>query len=92
MVLATLLIKGVSEDLLKEFKRLKVELDCKTWAELLEKFVRMRRVEVVIVDEDYRRRANEGVEEFIKLRREVSRRWRGPSALEEFRRSRRHVD
>jgi len=32
----TLLIKGVSEDLLKELRRLKVELDCKTWAELLE--------------------------------------------------------
>ncbi|RLE58479.1 MAG: hypothetical protein DRJ32_06360 [Thermoprotei archaeon] len=90
--MATLLIKGVSEDLLKELKRLKVELDCRTWAELLEKLVRMRRVEVVIVDEDYRRRASEGVEEFIKLRREVSRRWRGPSVLEEFRRFRRHVD
>jgi len=41
-------------------------------------------------DKDYWRRASEGVKEFIKLRKEVSRRWRGPSVLEEFRRSRRH--
>ena len=34
--MATILIKNVPEDVLKELKRLKVELGCKTWADLLE--------------------------------------------------------
>jgi len=32
-------VKNLREDLLKELKRLKAELGCKTWAELLAKLV-----------------------------------------------------
>ena len=48
----TLLIKNVSEELLEELKRLKVELGCKTWAELLEKLVRGSYRGVFIASED----------------------------------------
>ena len=41
--MATILIKNVPEDLLKELKRLKVELGCRTWAELLAKLVTSKR-------------------------------------------------
>ncbi|OYT30724.1 MAG: hypothetical protein B6U94_05720 [Thermofilum sp. ex4484_79] len=88
----TLLIKGVSEDLLKELKRLKVELNCRTWAELLEKLVKIGRVGAVIIDEERQREVREGIDELIKLRDVVSSRWKGPSVLEESRRSRRHDD
>jgi len=37
--LATILIKNLPEDFLKELKRLKVELGCRMWAELLAKLV-----------------------------------------------------
>jgi hypothetical protein len=40
--LATILIKNVPEDLLKELKRLKVELDCRTWADLLAELMTRR--------------------------------------------------
>jgi hypothetical protein len=33
--MATILVKNLPEELLKELKRLKVELGCKTWAELI---------------------------------------------------------
>ena len=32
----TLLVKNVSEALMRELRKLKAELGCKTWAELLE--------------------------------------------------------
>ncbi|MGQ9538280.1 MAG: hypothetical protein ACUVTE_01650 [Candidatus Bathycorpusculaceae bacterium] len=38
--MATILVKNVPEDLLKELKRLKVELGCRAWAELVEKLVK----------------------------------------------------
>ena len=88
----SLLIKGVSEDLLKELKKLKVELNCRTWAELLEKLVKMRHLKVLVIDEEYNRKVREGIDELVKLRDTVSERWRGPSVLEEFKRSRRHED
>ena len=34
-LMPTILIKGLSDDLLKELNRLKVEWNCKNWAELL---------------------------------------------------------
>ncbi len=86
----TLLIKGVSEDLLKELRRLKVELDCKTWAELLEKLVTLKRIEIVLIDEKHHARVKEGIEKLIKLREVVSEKWKKPDVLEEFRKARHH--
>jgi hypothetical protein len=37
--MATILVINLSEELLKELKRLKVELGCKTWADLLSELV-----------------------------------------------------
>lgn len=80
----TLLVKNVSEDLLRKLRKLKVELGCRTWAELLEKLVEHRRMILVsgVSEED--------VEKFLELRDVVSERWRGRGVLEEFRRSRKH--
>ena len=87
----TLLIRGVSEDLLKELRRLKVELDCKTWAELLEKLVTLKRIEIALIDEKHHARVKEEVEKLIKLREVVSEKWKKPHVLEEFRKARHHV-
>ncbi len=38
----TLLIKNVSEELLKELKKIKAEAGCRTWAELLEYRVKIK--------------------------------------------------
>jgi len=87
--MATILVKGLSEDVLKELKRLKVELNCKTWAELLAKLVESK--ELVLLDEKDLTGIRVGAKEFLKLRKTVSRKWSGaPTVLEEFRRSRRH--
>ena len=88
-LMATVLIKGLPEDLLKELKRLKVELGCKTWAELLAKLVASR--EMIFLDEEDFEKMRAGVQGFLKLRGLVSKRWVGPpSVLEETRRSRDH--
>jgi len=87
--MATILIKGLPEDLLKELKRLKVEWNCKTWAELLTKLVESR--ELVLLTEEELNEARDGVKKFLKLRERVSEKWSGPpSVLEESRRSRAH--
>jgi hypothetical protein len=86
--MATILIKNLPEDLLKELKRLKVELGCKTWSDLLSELVAYR--EPIILSEEDRSRMKRGVEGFLGLRNEVSRKWKGPSVLEEIRRSRHH--
>ena len=85
----TLLVKNVPEDLMRELRRLKVELGCRTWAELLEKLVRARPTEVVVVTEEDRERLREAVDKFLSLREIVTREWRGGPVLDEFRRSRR---
>ena len=41
--MATILVKGIPEDLLKELKKLKVEMNCRTWAELLAELVKSER-------------------------------------------------
>ncbi len=82
----TLLVRNVPEELMRELRRLKVELGCRTWAELLEKLVRPS---VVVVDAGEVRRA---VEEFLELRSEVAARWGEGGVLDEFRRSRRGVE
>ncbi len=87
--MATILIKNVPEDVLKELKRLKVELGCKTWADLLAQLATS--CEVPLVTEEKRRRMKKGVEGLLKLQAEVSEKWKGPpTVLEESRRSRHH--
>jgi hypothetical protein len=86
--MATILVKNVPEDVLKKLKRLKVELGCKTWAELLTQLATSS--EAPIVTEEERRRMKKGVEGLLSLRAEVSRNWKGPGVLEEIRRTRRH--
>ena len=83
----TILVKDVPEEVLKELKRLKVELNCKTWAELLARLAQSSGA-VVLSKEDVKR-MRLGVKGFAQLSKEVSKRWSGPpSALEEFRKSR----
>jgi len=48
----TLLVKNVSEDLMRELRKLKVELGCRTWAELLEKLVKLRSKDVIVIGEE----------------------------------------
>mgnify|MGYP000073555217 FL=1 len=88
----TLLIKNVSEELLSELRRLKKELGCKTWSELLEKLVKYRQRGVFFISNKELKEMEEGKEEFLKLRNVVSEKWVGePGVLEEFRKSRKHV-
>jgi hypothetical protein len=87
--LATILVKNLPEDLLKELKRLKVELGCKTWAELLSELVTAS--ETILLTEEETGQMKTGVENFLSLRGDVSSKWTGhPTVLEESRRSRRH--
>ena len=89
-LMATILIKGLPEDVLKELKKLKIEWNCKTWAELLAKLVESK--ELILLTEEEMNRTKNGVEEFLKLRDKVSKKWSGPpSVLEEIRRSRTHA-
>jgi hypothetical protein len=87
--LATILVKNLPEDLLKELKRLKVELGCKTWAELLSELVTAS--ETILLTEEKTGQMKAGVKNFLSLRGDVSSKWTGhPTVLEESRRSRRH--
>jgi hypothetical protein len=87
----TLLVKNIPDRLLKELKRLKVELGCRTWAELLEELVRSERGRIPPISPEEAERIREGVKRLLKLREEVSRVWAGPpSVVEEFMRARRH--
>ncbi|MGB9854199.1 MAG: hypothetical protein ACPLRY_05265 [Candidatus Bathyarchaeales archaeon] len=87
--MATILIKNVSEDLLKELKRLKVELGCKTWAELLEKLVTSEKT--IILTKNKLSEMRSGVHGFLQLKNVVSSKWAGqPTVLEESRRLRSH--
>lgn len=87
--MATILVKNLREDLLKELKRLKVELGCKTWAELLAKLVESEKT--TSLSEKELEDMRTGVQGFLKLRNVVSTRWTGhPTVLEESRRTRHH--
>ena len=87
--MATILVKNLPEDLLTELKRLKVELGCRTWADLLEKLVESEKA--ISLDEEKLQEIRTGVQGFMKLRRVVSKRWTGgPTVLEETRGSRGH--
>jgi len=87
--LATILVKNLPEDLVKELKRLKVELGCDTWADLLSELVAV--TEETLLKEEKTAQAETGVKNFLKLRCAVSNKWEGhPTVLEETRRSRHH--
>lgn len=87
--MATILVKNLPEDLLKQLKRLKVDLGCRTWAELLARLVESERT-IALGDQELKQMRT-GVRGFLRLRRVVSGRWAGhPSVLEETRRSRHH--
>jgi hypothetical protein len=87
--LATILVKNVPEHLLKELRRLKVELGCKTWAELLSVLAASNKA--VLLSEERSEHMRKGVTSFLTLRRPVSRKWAGhPTVVEETRRSRSH--
>lgn len=87
--MATILIKNVPEDVLKELKRLKVELGCKTWADLLEQLTIS--CEVPLATERQKQRMKKGVERLLSLRTQVTEKWtEPPGVVEEIRRTRRH--
>ena len=87
-LLATILIKNLPEATLKELKRLKVELGCRTWAELLAELVESERV--ISLKEEELGQIKVGVQGFLRLRKAVSSKWTGPpGVIEETRRSRR---
>lgn len=87
----TILVKNLPENLLKELKKLKVELGCKTWAELFEILVRLRPKETISLTEGDVENIRRGMNEFLELSTMVSKKWIGaPSVLKEFRKSRRH--
>lgn len=87
--MATMLVKGVSEDTLRRLRRLKVDLNCETWAELLDKLSQWDRSPSF--NENRLEEMKGGAKELITLAEAVSRKWRGPpSVLEESRRSRRN--
>ena len=85
----TILVKNLPEDLLKELKRLKVELGCRTWAELLAKLVESETT--VSLSEEELEDIRTGIQGLLKLKSAVSSRWSDrPTVLEETRRSRGH--
>jgi len=87
--LATILVKNLPEDLLKQLKRLKVDLGCRTWAELLGRLVESQKR--IALGGEERKQMRTGIRGFLKLRRAVSTKWAGhPSVLEETRTSRHH--
>ncbi|MGO8805418.1 MAG: hypothetical protein ACLQO7_02290 [Candidatus Bathyarchaeia archaeon] len=87
--MATILVKNLPEELLKELKRLKVELGCKTWADLLSELVITN--QETLIEEEKKSKTETGVQNFLNLKTAVSTKWNnGPTVIEETRRSRRH--
>ena len=87
--MATILVKNLPEDVLKELKRLKVELGCRTWAELLSELVTLKGA--ILLSDENLEEMRAGVQGFLKLRSVVSSSWTShPTVLEEARRSRDH--
>ena len=86
--MATILVKNLPEELLKELKRLKVELGCKTWADLLSELVTS---EQTLLKEEKIGQTETGIKNFLNLKTEVSAKWNNNSTvLQETRKSRRH--
>lgn len=86
----TILVKGLSEETLKQLKRLKVELDCNSWAELLEKLSETR-PDAISFSKEELSEMRQGAKGFLALANSISKKWSGkPTVVEEFRKSRRH--
>lgn len=87
--MATILIKNVPENVLKELRRLKVELGCKTWADLLEQLTSS--AEIPPATEEERQEMKRGYQGLMKLRKQAAKYWKEPpGVVAEVRRSRRH--
>jgi len=88
----TLLVKNVPEDLMRELRKLKVELGCRTWAELLQKLVKYRSKakDVIIIEKKDLEKMRKAVDGFLELRNIVTEKWGEGTVLEEIRRARRH--
>jgi len=67
--MGTILVKNVPEDLLRRLKRLKAELNCRTWADLLAKLVELKES---TLEEEELERMRSGVKSFLDLREAVS--------------------
>jgi hypothetical protein len=68
--MATILVWNLSEDTLLELKKLKVELCCRTWAELLAKLVESGRFPTLNEEETNKMRL--GVEGFLNRGKTIS--------------------
>jgi hypothetical protein len=87
--LTTILVKNLPENVLEQLRKLKVELGCRTWAELLARLVESK--SQILLPEERLNEMRAGVQGFLRLRTVVSTRWAGqPTVLEESRRSRAH--
>jgi hypothetical protein len=87
--MTTILVKNLPENVLEQLRKLKVELGCRTWAELLAKLVESK--SQITLSEERLDGMRAGVQGFLGLRTVVSSRWAGqPTVLEESRRSRGH--
>jgi hypothetical protein len=87
--MATILVKNLPEDLLKDLKRLKVELGCDTWADLLNELVAVS--EETMQKNEKTSQTEIGIKNFLDLKSSVTSKWEGPSTvLKETRRSRHH--
>ncbi len=75
---------------MRELRKLKAELGCGTWAELLEKLVKLRSRDVIIIGEEDLERMRRAVDGFLELREIVSEKWGKGTVLGEFRRARDH--
>ena len=64
------------QDLLKELKRLKVELGCKTWADLLTELVATS--EETLLKQENPNKAETGVKNVLNLKTAVSTKWQAP--------------
>jgi len=89
LIMTTILVKNVSEELEKELRKLKASLGCRTWAELLSRLVESEGTRSL--SEERLSEMKVGVREFLQLRTPVSNKWKGrPTVVEETRKSRRH--
>jgi hypothetical protein len=90
--MSTILVKGVSEKTLKRLKKLNIELNCDTWAELLDKLACSNCNGIAFTKQEISE-MKQGISEFVTLANKVSKKWRGPpTVLEESRASRKHDD
>jgi hypothetical protein len=85
----TILVKNLPENLLKDLKRLKVELGCDTWADLLTELVAAS--EENLIKNEKTNQTEIGIKNFLDLKSAVTNNWADQSTvLKETRRSRHH--